>query len=740
MARENYRVQESRYRAGATTILDVLDGADPAHPVRGGSGAGPIRRAGWRSPASRRSWAADSSRTGTCREIRSRQWRTGWPRPLRAAAWLAVTLAGCSKAESAGKPGGGRKAAGLRRPCPSRWPSRAPIPWSTRSSPPARSRRYSRSSCVRRSRAGSPRSWCARAPTSRQGTPLFKVDDAELKAQVARAEADRDLAQQSLARTQDLLAQKASSQSELERAEATARSNEAQLELLKVRLARTDGARAVRRGGRASAGEPGRLRDHRHPAGLAPDRVAAARRVPGAGALRRPAQGGPAGDLPRRGAPGPGVRRARGLRGPGGATSRTDDHRQGGDAESQAGAAVRHVHRGAARDGGAARAPSSFRRTPSSRSRARPSSGSCVRARRRAARWTSASARRASSRRGAASRPPSRSWSAARSGWRRRAGGSPRSWTGIPFAPRRADRPPTAPPILSGLAASVLLMAGPARRLMLAHRPPAPSAPTTARPPPTPTCSPSSTRSQRAGAGVRIGTLATSVEGRRVPWVLLSRPLVGEPVRGPPRAASRSSGSRPTSTPARSRGRKRRRCCCATSPAGPLRPLLDSLVLIVVPIYNTDGNEHWAPGEENRPGQNGPAIVGRNQNGQGLNLNRDYVKMEAPETAGRRRAARGVGSRRVHRPPHHQRQLSRLRAHLRSGPQPQRQPRARLRARSAAAPRSASACAGGTTRRPSGTATFATRIPIRSRPAGRPTIPARGSAPTGWACEARWRC
>jgi membrane fusion protein, multidrug efflux system len=72
-----------------------------------------------------------------------------------------------------------------------------------------------------------------------QGTPLFKVDDAELKAQVAQAEADRELARQSLARTRDLLGQKASSQSELERAEATARSNEARLDLLKVRLQRT---------------------------------------------------------------------------------------------------------------------------------------------------------------------------------------------------------------------------------------------------------------------------------------------------------------------------------------------------------------------------------------------------------------------------------------------------------------------------------------------------------------------
>ncbi|HET7239984.1 MAG TPA: efflux RND transporter periplasmic adaptor subunit [Gemmatimonadales bacterium] len=75
--------------------------------------------------------------------------------------------------------------------------------------------------------------------TVAKGTPLFKVDDAELKAEVARAEADRDLARQSLARTRELLGQKASSQSELERAEATSRSTEAQLALLKVRLDRT---------------------------------------------------------------------------------------------------------------------------------------------------------------------------------------------------------------------------------------------------------------------------------------------------------------------------------------------------------------------------------------------------------------------------------------------------------------------------------------------------------------------
>ncbi len=76
------------------------------------------------------------------------------------------------------------------------------------------------------------------SPVTR-GTALFKIDDAELKAQVAQIEAERDLARQSLSRTRDLLKQKASSQAELERAEATMRSNEAQLELLKVRLGRT---------------------------------------------------------------------------------------------------------------------------------------------------------------------------------------------------------------------------------------------------------------------------------------------------------------------------------------------------------------------------------------------------------------------------------------------------------------------------------------------------------------------
>ena len=71
------------------------------------------------------------------------------------------------------------------------------------------------------------------------GTPLFKVDDVELTAQVARAQADRDLAEQALARTNQLLSEKAAAQADVERAEASARSARAGLELLQVRLDRT---------------------------------------------------------------------------------------------------------------------------------------------------------------------------------------------------------------------------------------------------------------------------------------------------------------------------------------------------------------------------------------------------------------------------------------------------------------------------------------------------------------------
>jgi hypothetical protein len=138
---------------------------------------------------------------------------------------------------------------------------------------------------------------------------------------------------------------------------------------------------------------------------------------------------------------------------------------------------------------------------------------------------------------------------------------------------------------------------------------------------------------EHAGAGIRVGTLGTSPEGKRIPYVVAARPLVSSP------AEAERSGKpvvwiQGNIHAGEVEGKEVAQMLLRDLTLGPLRPLLDSVVLLVVPIYNADGNDHFAPGDVNRPGQSGPAIVGRNTNGQGLNLNRDYVKLEAPETRG----------------------------------------------------------------------------------------------------------
>ncbi|MFQ5748286.1 MAG: M14 family metallopeptidase [Planctomycetota bacterium] len=61
---------------------------------------------------------------------------------------------------------------------------------------------------------------------------------------------------------------------------------------------------------------------------------------------------------------------------------------------------------------------------------------------------------------------------------------------------------------------------------------------------------------------------------------------------------------------------------------GPPYPL-DKVVLLVAPIYNADGNDRLGP--NHRPGQNGPFRVGVRTTSKGLDLNRDYLKLENQE-------------------------------------------------------------------------------------------------------------
>ena len=58
--------------------------------------------------------------------------------------------------------------------------------------------------------------------------------------------------------------------------------------------------------------------------------------------------------------------------------------------------------------------------------------------------------------------------------------------------------------------------------------------------------------------------------------------------------------------------------------------LLKNSILLFVPIYNVDGHEMASP--YNRINQNGPDEMGWRATSGGLNLNRDYMKADAPET------------------------------------------------------------------------------------------------------------
>lgn len=57
--------------------------------------------------------------------------------------------------------------------------------------------------------------------------------------------------------------------------------------------------------------------------------------------------------------------------------------------------------------------------------------------------------------------------------------------------------------------------------------------------------------------------------------------------------------------------------------------VLDRVALLFVPAFNTDGHERT--GRANRPNQNGPEETGWRATAQNLNLNRDYMKADAPE-------------------------------------------------------------------------------------------------------------
>ena len=127
---------------------------------------------------------------------------------------------------------------------------------------------------------------------------------------------------------------------------------------------------------------------------------------------------------------------------------------------------------------------------------------------------------------------------------------------------------------------------------------------------------------------VRVQTFGTTEEGRAMPLVTLSNPAVSKPA------------ERPAGRPVvfllanihggEVEGKEAVQVLMRRLTSGDLRPLLDRMVIVIAPIYNIDGNE--GIDVMNRTAQFGPvAGVGRRENIKGLDLNRDYMKLESAE-------------------------------------------------------------------------------------------------------------
>jgi len=136
---------------------------------------------------------------------------------------------------------------------------------------------------------------------------------------------------------------------------------------------------------------------------------------------------------------------------------------------------------------------------------------------------------------------------------------------------------------------------------------------------------------QHADPDIRVETFATSVEGRALPLVIAGPPGVVDP-----RSAKATglpivfimANIHAGEVEGKEAAQMLLRDLVSSS-----RKLRDEMVVLIAPIDNADGNEKISI--DHRKTQNGPPNgVGVRENAQGLDLNRDYMKLESPEARG----------------------------------------------------------------------------------------------------------
>ena len=124
---------------------------------------------------------------------------------------------------------------------------------------------------------------------------------------------------------------------------------------------------------------------------------------------------------------------------------------------------------------------------------------------------------------------------------------------------------------------------------------------------------------------VVVTTLGRSAEGRSIPLVIL-----GDPAPAAPQDARRPAILLVGNIHAGEvEGKEALQMLARDLLAKDRQDILKRFTLLLVPVFNADGNEAISPG--NRPYQRVREGVGERPNGMNLDLNRDFVKLETPE-------------------------------------------------------------------------------------------------------------
>ncbi|MBD3288710.1 hypothetical protein GF337_07910 [candidate division KSB1 bacterium] len=135
---------------------------------------------------------------------------------------------------------------------------------------------------------------------------------------------------------------------------------------------------------------------------------------------------------------------------------------------------------------------------------------------------------------------------------------------------------------------------------------------------------------QNRSPQIQVATLGKSTEGKIIPLVIISE-------EGITKAYEQRNLGKPVVLilanihAGEVEGKEACQMLIRDIALGKLRELLENQVILVVPNFNPDGNDKLSA--ENRRDM-GPELAGERYNGQNLDLNRDFIKLESPEVSG----------------------------------------------------------------------------------------------------------